>query len=69
MAMVRNKKEYLEQLLKAYPSDKEVNLLLVIIIFLIRVIIPLQLYIIKKLLELDNNFAPAYNMIGLSQSF
>ncbi len=48
MAMVRNKNNIWNNFLKPIRLIKKYHLSLVIIVFLIRVIIPLQLYTIKK---------------------
>jgi len=64
----QKQKEYLEQILKAYPSDKRVQVFVGNDYFYSKNDFPSALKHYKKAAELDNNYAAAYNMIGLTQS-
>ena len=64
----QKQKEYLEQILKSYPDDKRIQVFVGNNYFYNNNDLPSALEHYKKATELDNSFAPAYNMIGYCQS-
>jgi tetratricopeptide (TPR) repeat protein len=64
----QKQKEYIEQILKSYPSDKRMQLHAGNEYFTYNNDFSTAIVHYKKAIELDNNYAPAYNMMGLSES-
>jgi tetratricopeptide (TPR) repeat protein len=64
----QKQKEYLDQLLKSFPSDKRVNNLAGVYYYYVINDYSTAMVHFTKSTELDSKYAPVYNMIGYCQS-